>query len=181
MPHAQLVGPFPSGVEPSEYDQLRRRVLWSMPSGLYLLSSRAGERRNLMALSLVTQLATEPKLLGVVVETGAVTHELIEAGGRFGLVVLGREQRSLVRHFVKPAAHEAEAGTLGGHAYTDSPLGALPVPEFAAAFLDCARTNQLEFGSHTLFVGEVLDTAVFDEAALAAPLRMEDTRMNYGG
>jgi len=39
------IGPFPPGVETDEekeYDKLRRRVLWSFPSGLFILGSRAG-------------------------------------------------------------------------------------------------------------------------------------------
>ena len=40
MPVQQgIVGPVPSGREPEEYDKLRRRVLWKMPSGLYVLGS----------------------------------------------------------------------------------------------------------------------------------------------
>ena len=33
------VGPFPDGADPDEYDRLRRRVLWKMPSGLYVVGS----------------------------------------------------------------------------------------------------------------------------------------------
>ena len=50
------VGPFPTGADPEEYDRLRRRVLWTMPSGLYIVGSRAGERRNGMTCNWVTQL-----------------------------------------------------------------------------------------------------------------------------
>jgi flavin reductase (DIM6/NTAB) family NADH-FMN oxidoreductase RutF len=45
------VGPFPDDVDPDEYDRLRRRVLWSMPSGLHVVGSRAGDRRNAMTLN----------------------------------------------------------------------------------------------------------------------------------
>ena len=38
----------PRGRDPDEYDRLRRRVLWSMPTGLFVVGSRAGDRRNLM-------------------------------------------------------------------------------------------------------------------------------------
>jgi len=38
----------------------------------------------------------------------------------------------------------------------------------------------VDTGDHTLFVGEVVD-AGFQKAEDTAPLRMEDTRMNYGG
>jgi hypothetical protein len=34
-----------------ESDKLRRRVLWTMPSGLYVVGSRDGDRRNLMTLN----------------------------------------------------------------------------------------------------------------------------------
>ena len=46
-----------------EYDKLRRRVLWSMPYGLYLVGSRAGARRNMMTLNWATQVSFEPKLV----------------------------------------------------------------------------------------------------------------------
>ena len=45
------VGPFPQGADPEEYDKLRRRVLWKMPSGLYVLGAGYGGRRNLMTLN----------------------------------------------------------------------------------------------------------------------------------
>ena len=74
----ELVGPFPAGVDREQYDQLRRRVLWKMPSGIYLLGSRSGERRNFMTCNWVSQLALEPKTIGVSVERSTVLHELVE-------------------------------------------------------------------------------------------------------
>src|SRR5207237_7371482 len=65
------VGPFPEGADPDEYDRLRRRVLWTMPSGLYILGSRAGDRRNGMTCNWVTQVGFDPKLVGVSVEQEA--------------------------------------------------------------------------------------------------------------
>ena len=73
---ADVIGPVPVGREPDDYDRLRRRVLWSLPVGLYVLGARAGSRRNLMTVSWVTQVALDPKLIGVGVERQARTHEL---------------------------------------------------------------------------------------------------------
>src|SRR6516162_7630725 len=103
------IGPFPDGVDPVEYDKLRRRVLWTMPSGLYVVGSRHGGRRNLMTLNWATQLSFEPKLIGVGVERGAVTHELISGGRAFALSIVDREDRAIVRKFVKPVEDD---GTL---------------------------------------------------------------------
>ncbi len=104
--------------EPRPDDRLRRRVMWRLPSGLYLLGSRAGRRRNLMTLNWATQVATEPKLLAVSVQGSAVTHELIEEGRVFALNILKRDDRTVVRKFVKPVdpsevdVDESGAGTL---------------------------------------------------------------------
>jgi flavin reductase (DIM6/NTAB) family NADH-FMN oxidoreductase RutF len=40
------IGPFPPDADAEEYDKLRRRVLWTFPSGLYVVGSRSGDRRN---------------------------------------------------------------------------------------------------------------------------------------
>ena len=60
----------PEGRDPDEYDRLRRRVLWAMPTGLFVVGSRAGDRRNLMTCNWVMQVATSPKLVAVSVERG---------------------------------------------------------------------------------------------------------------
>ena len=62
MPVQQgIVGPIPEGADAEAYDKLRRRVLWTMPSGLYVIGSRHGDRLNLMTANWVTQVSFDPK------------------------------------------------------------------------------------------------------------------------
>jgi flavin reductase (DIM6/NTAB) family NADH-FMN oxidoreductase RutF len=185
----EVVGPVPEGRDPDAYDRLRRRVLWSLPTGLYLLGTRAGERRNLMTVSLVTQVAVRPKVVAVSVDTTAVTHGLLAESGAFALSVLPRAERAVVRRFVKPvddvALDDGRALSMNGEAVVEAPSG-LPVLAAAAAWLDCAVVGHHGFDSHTVFFGEVLDCATGAPGApggddVGEVLRMEDTRMNYGG
>jgi flavin reductase (DIM6/NTAB) family NADH-FMN oxidoreductase RutF len=174
------VPPFPDGADPDEYDRLRRRVLWTMPSGLYVVGSTDGAaRRNLMTLNWATQLAFEPKLLGISVERTAYTHELIEAGGVFSLCIIDREDRAIVRKFTKPVEVDLAASTLNGFPVHGAKTGA-PILDQAAAFIDCEVRERVATGDHTLFVGEIVDCG-FPKDEATEPLRMEDTRMNYGG
>ena len=173
------IGPFPEGAEPEAYDRLRRRVLWTMPSGLYVLGTRAGDRLNGMTLNWATQLSFDPKLIGVSVEREAYSHQLISVGRVFSLCVIDREDRSIVRKFVKPVEVDIEARTLNGFAYTEHTTGA-PILSQSVAWLDCEVRQSVETGSHTLFVGEVVNSG-FAKPEDTAVLRMEDTRMNYGG
>ena len=195
-PPDTVVGPVPSGRDPDDYDRLRRRVLWSMPSGLYVVGTRAAPRRNLMTISWATQVATSPKLVGIGVDSVAVTHELLEKGGVFALSLLPRSQRAIVRRFVKPVTESAVddrtgVGTMQGEPVHAALTGA-PILDVAMSWLDCEVRHVLALGSHSFFVGEVVDCgeSVGDAAdaasphpgtADASPLRMEDTRMNYGG
>jgi flavin reductase (DIM6/NTAB) family NADH-FMN oxidoreductase RutF len=174
------VGPFPGGADPEEHDKLRRRVLWKMPSGLYVVGSTdGGERRNGMTLNWTTQLGFDPKLLGIGVEREAFTHELITAGGVFSLNLLDREDRAIVRKFTKPVEVDLDAKTLNGFPFHDGATGA-PVLDQAVAYLECEVRQSVETGSHTLFIGEIVDCG-FQKDEETPVLRMEDTRMNYGG
>ena len=173
------VGPFPEGADPEEYDRLRRRVLWKLPSGLYIVGSRAGDRRNGMTANWTTQVGFDPKLVGVAVEHEAVTHELITEGRVFSLNVVDREDRAIVRKFTKPVEVDAEARTLNGFAFHDGVTGA-PILDQAVAYVDCEVRQSVDTGSHTLFLGEIVDAA-FQKDEETPVLRMEDTRMSYGG
>jgi flavin reductase (DIM6/NTAB) family NADH-FMN oxidoreductase RutF len=180
MPQSEgPVGPFPPGADPETYDRLRRRVLWTMPSGLYVVGSRDGDRRNAMTLNWATQVSSEPKLLGIGVEKEAFTHELIAQGRVFSLCVISREDRAIVRKFTKPVEVDTAAMTLNGFPFRDGRTGA-PVLTQAVAFVECEVRNPVDCGSHTFFVGEVVD-AGFLQPEETPVLRMEDTRMNYGG
>lgn len=186
-----VIGPVPAGRDAAAYDRMRRQLLWALPTGLYVLGSRAGERRNLMTISWVIQVATRPKLLAASVESDAVTHALVADSGVFTVTVLARDDRTLVRRFAKPVREVevdgAGSGTMQGEPVVAAPSG-VPVLRAAAGWFDCVVRHDVALGSHTLFMGEVADCGFGYPGDPDAPggvpdelLRMEDTRMSYGG
>jgi flavin reductase (DIM6/NTAB) family NADH-FMN oxidoreductase RutF len=175
------VPPFPEGADPDDYDRLRRRVLWKMPSGLYVIGSTdKGERRNGMTLNWATQVSFDPKVVGIGVERDAFTHELVGAGGVFSLCIVDRDDRAIVRKFTKPVDVDLASRTLNGFPYFDGPATGAPVLSQSVAYLECEVRNAVEVGHHTLFLGEVVNAAFLKDEETPV-LRMEDTRMNYGG
>jgi flavin reductase (DIM6/NTAB) family NADH-FMN oxidoreductase RutF len=175
------VPPFPEGADPDAYDRLRRRVLWKMPSGLYVVGSTdTRARRNGMTLNWATQVGFDPKLLGIAVERSALTHELIESGGVFSLCLVDRDDRAIVRKFTKPVDVDLGARTLNGFPYFDGPVTGAPVLAQSVAYLECEVRQPVEVGGHTLFLGEVVNAAFLKDEETPV-LRMEDTRMSYGG
>ena len=161
----------PDGRRPRRaYDRLRRRVLWSMPTGLYVVGSRHGDRRNLMTANWVMQVATAPKLVAVAVESGSVTRRLIEAGGGFSVSLLPRADRAVVRRFVKPVSDIALDADGGATAVQGEPVHEVadgcPAWPSALGWLACRVLQRSIRGgrrpadgpaSHVLVMGEVVD------------------------
>lgn len=165
-----------------------------MPTGLYLVGTRAGGEVNLMTANWAMQVATGPPQVAVSVESGSVTRRLATTGGAFALTILERSQRGVVRSFVKPVSD-----VVSGPDGTLTALAGIPVREVAAGlpvvsgalgWLACAIRREVDLGSHVLLIGEVTDAGEQQggpagEGGVSgeppAPLRMEDTRMHYGG
>lgn len=157
-------------------DELLNRVTWKIPNALALVGSRAGDEWNAMTTSWITQLAMEPVLIGVGVDNDAVTRRLIADGGSFSVNLWSSDDTRTFVKFSKPATKEGMA--LNGRAIREGVTGA-PIFEEAIAHLDCEVRHTHDLGSHTLFIGEVVDAAIRDDEARAAA--MSDTRMKYGG
>lgn len=157
-------------------DELINRVSWKIPNALALVGSKAGDERNAMTTSWISQLSMEPVLIGVGVDNSAVTHRLITEGGSFTVNLWDSDDTRVFVKFSKPATDEGD--TLNGRAVHAETTGA-PVFDEAIAWLDCEVRQSLDLGTHTLFVGELVDAGINDDEKQAAS--MSDTRMKYGG
>jgi flavin reductase (DIM6/NTAB) family NADH-FMN oxidoreductase RutF len=172
--------------EADDFDRHSRRVLWSLPSGLYLVGSRHGEAVNLMTANLVVQVCLEPKLVAVALEVHSVTAGLVLEEHAFSISILARADRDVVRRFVKPVPPEsverntdanAMVTAMAGHAVSEVGPHRLPILSVAVGHLVCDLTASHPLGSHTLCIGQVVDVG----GEPTEVLRMEDTRMHYGG
>ncbi len=157
-------------------DELINRVTWKIPNALALVGSRAGDEWNGMTTSWITQLSMEPVLIGIGVDNTAVTHRLITEGGSFTVNLWDAEDTRPFVKFSKPAVFEDMS--LNGRAVTEGVTGA-PVFVDALAVIECEVRQAHDLGTHTLFIGEVVDAAINDDEA--RPASMSDTRMKYGG
>jgi flavin reductase (DIM6/NTAB) family NADH-FMN oxidoreductase RutF len=155
-------------------------VLWTIPNVLCLVGSRAGDQRNAMTTSWVSQVAMEPVLVAISVDAKAVTNRLIRDGGSFTVNLWDREDTRPFVKFSKPASYVD--GSLNGRQVRDGITGA-PIFEEAVAFIECTVWQTVECGTHDVFFGEVVDAGFQGAETGEAPLvaRMEDTRMKYGG
>ncbi|MEX0757594.1 MAG: flavin reductase family protein [Acidimicrobiia bacterium] len=157
-------------------DVVLNKVTWKIPNALALVGSRAGDEWNAMTTSWITQVSMEPVLIGIGVDNSSVTHRLISDGGSFTVNLWPSDDTRPFVKFSKPATKDGM--TLNERPITEGVTGA-PIFEEAIAWMDCEVRSTHDFGTHTFFVGEVVDAEGLDEDQRAAAV--SDTRMKYGG
>lgn len=155
---------------------LINNITFKIPNALALIGSASGEEWNGMTASWISQLSMEPVIIGVGIDNKAVTHRLIDEGGSFTVNLWDSEDTKPFVKFSKPA--ERDGNTLNGRPVKTATTGA-PVFEEAIAWMDCEVRQAINLGTHTLFLGEIVDAGINDDEARAAA--MSDTRMKYGG
>jgi flavin reductase (DIM6/NTAB) family NADH-FMN oxidoreductase RutF len=156
--------------------ELVNKVTWKIPNALVLIGSAHGEEWNGMTASWVTQLGMDPVLIGVGVDKTALTHRLIAEGGSFTVNLWSADDTKIFVKFSKPAVRDGD--TLNGRPVRVGTTGS-PIFVEAIAWMDCTVGSAHDMGTHTLFVGELIDAGITDDAA--RPAAMSDTRMRYGG
>ncbi len=141
-----------------------RDVMRHFPSGVTIVTIRAGERTHGLTVSAFASISPDPPLVGVVLDHRHNAYSLLqEEGATFAVNFLRQEQIELSNRFawVKDEDRFEEGD------WATAATGA-PVLSDALAWLDCTIHSTHRAGSHTIFVGEVLASAVPhpDEAPL---------------
>jgi flavin reductase (DIM6/NTAB) family NADH-FMN oxidoreductase RutF len=165
-------------MSPAVPDEIVNRVLWKIPNVLCLIGAAAVDEWNGMTASWVTQVAMQPVLVAASVDRTSLTHRLITEGGAFSVNLWSRNDTRPFVSFSKPARREGHL--LNGRAVRVGVTGA-PLFEEAIAYLDCRLWGTVDCGTHTLFLGEVVDCGFQGDGEAEPVARMEDTRMKYGG
>jgi len=135
--------------------QARKTILRMIPYGLYILTA-ADEKGNKAAAAInwLTQASFQPPLVAVGVKVESGIYQVMKNSQFFGLHFLKKGQQDVAFAFFKPT--KEENGKLNGYTFQTAPHGS-PLLEIAGAFVECKRLGQLEYGDHTVFVGEVVE------------------------
>jgi flavin reductase (DIM6/NTAB) family NADH-FMN oxidoreductase RutF len=138
------------------------QALGRLPSGIYILTARRGDRATGMLASWVQQAGFEPPMLTVAVRSDRYVGEWIEGSGRFTLSQVAAGHKPLLRHFARGFAPEEDAFD-GLAIRSEAPGG--PVLAESLAWLDAEVAGSIESGDHRIFLARVVGGAVLDDQA----------------
>lgn len=138
------------------------RALWTISYGMYVVTGRAGGRANGQIANTVFQVTADPPRVAVAINKENLTHRLIREGGWFGVSVLdeatpmeligwlgfksGRDVDKLAQVSAREGAHV--------------PL----VTDHAISVAEARVLQELDTGTHTVFVGELESAEVLSQA-----------------
>lgn len=128
-------------------------ALGRIPSGLFVITWRSGDRDHAMLASWVMQAGFAPPVLSVAVGTSRELLTAVREGTPFAVNVLGESQRSLLARFGKaPAEGEDPFAGLG---IDRTPTG-VAVIGGAAGWLECRPVGEAAAdGDHVVVLGRV--------------------------
>ena len=139
-----------------------RAAMGSWPSGVTIVTSRAGERIHGMTVSDFSGASLAPPLALVCAAKSSVTTGLIEEGRCFGVNVLRIDQDGLSNKF---ASKKDEFKRFEGVETFEAKTGA-PLIRDALVNLDCRVVAVHEAGDHLLCVGGIEQAQVNEGAPL---------------
>ncbi|MBI3458365.1 MAG: flavin reductase [Candidatus Rokubacteria bacterium] len=156
--------------------QAKKVALRKIPHGVYVVGVKQGTQLNAFTATWLTQVSFTPPLVALGIKKDSHSLEMIRSDRVFSVNLLGKEQKPLAEHFVKPASVVGEK--LKDVPHRPGKTGA-PVLEEAIAYFECeVREIANERGDHAIVIGEVVEAGVQrDEPALT----LMDTGWHYGG
>ena len=138
------------------------KALYKLGYGLYVVSSRKGDRLNGQIANTVFQITSEPPTIVVSINKNNLTHEFIKESKVFVASVLSRDTPlSFIGHFGFKSGRDIDK--LEGISYKTGETQAPVVTENALAYLEARVIQEMDVGTHTIFTGELVGADVLRE------------------
>ncbi|MBI5364244.1 MAG: flavin reductase family protein [Planctomycetes bacterium] len=144
------------------------RALGRIPSGLFVVTTRVGDRRGGFLASFVQQAAFTPPMLCLAIGRDRPVLVDVRATGRFAVAVVDGTSKGLLAAFTRRLTDgESPFDRL---TVVETP-GGLPVPADALAWIECRFVGELPAGDHVLITAEAVAGALLREGDPQVHLR----------
>ena len=121
-------------------------------TGVTIVTTRNGEVIHGFTVNAFASVTAEPPTVLVCVNRTARAHPIITESGGFCVNILALEQQALAEKFQGGEPHER----FNGVAHRSGPSGS-PILDGVLAYFDCSVDEELNSGTHTIFIGQVLE------------------------
>ena len=143
---------------------MNTKALYNITYGVYFMSAQENGKDNACIINTAVQVANNPTRISIAAIKGNLTHDMILATGKCNLSPLSTDAPfSLFQHFGMQSGRSVDKfADFSDVARSEN--GLYYLTKFATAFLSLNIVETHDLGSHTLFIGELVDGEVLEKA-----------------
>jgi flavin reductase (DIM6/NTAB) family NADH-FMN oxidoreductase RutF/rubredoxin len=131
--------------------------------GVYIVTSKEGDRINGQAANALMQVCSTPPIVALAINKENLTHAFIKKSGLFAISILAQDAPpSLIGRFGFKSGRELNK--FDGIAYRPGANGCPILEEHAVGYLEGKVVKELDAGTHTIFTGEVREGGLLNDA-----------------
>ena len=156
---------------------MKDAALFKVTYGMYIVSSRDGDKFNGLIINTATQVTAVPPSVSVFVSNNSLTHDYILRSKVFSISILKKETPL---KFIGKWGFKSgkEVDKFQDTRYKVGPSGAPIVLDHTLGYVELKLIDHFTVGTHTIFIGEVVGTELLEEGE---PLTYSHYRDVKGG
>ena len=141
---------------------MNTKALYKLGYGLYVVCSKKGDKLNGQIANTVFQITSEPPTIAVSINKDNLTHEFIKESKVLAVSVLSQDTPlSFIGHFGFKSGRDIDK--LEGINYKIGETKAPVVTDNALSYLEAKVIQEVDVGTHTIFIGELTGADVIRE------------------
>ena len=150
------------------------KAMYKLSYGLFVLTSKAGDRENGCITNTAIQVASEPNQISFAINKSNYTHELVMESKKANISVISEEATfSLFKHFGFQSGKTVNKFE-GFNDFERAANGIPYITKGTNAYFSIDVTQTVDLGSHTLFIGVPTEMVVLSDAASATYAYYQD-------
>lgn len=136
--------------------------VFKLSYGLFVLTARDGEKDNGCIINTAQQITESPLRISVTVNKNNYTHDMIKKTGLFNISILSESVPfSVFRHYGFKSGRDTDK--IMGDSMARSENGIVYLSNFTNAFLSGKVIDEIDCGTHTLFIAEVIESKTLSD------------------
>lgn len=141
---------------------MNTKALHNLSYGLYVVCSKSGDKFNGQIANTVIQVCSEPPTISVAINRNNLTHQYINDSKLLTASILSKDTPlSFIGNFGFKSGRDIDK--FKGVNYRLSSNNVPIVTDNALAYLEAKVINQLDVGTHTIFIGELVDADILND------------------
>ena len=144
-----------------------KKAMYKLSYGLFVLTSGVDGKDSGCIINTAQQVTSDPNRISIAVNKANFTHDLVKESGRFNISTISEAASfDLFKHFGFQSGREVDKFS----GYTEckrSANGLYYITAGTNSYISAAVEQEVDLGSHTLFIASVEDMEVLSDTASA--------------